>query len=174
VTAHEINSTGRALGKRRRTSRWGPQGARGWTAPQEAPDSPPPVAADPAQRPEFADFAAWLRRPERSALVRPYAHTRGRTRSSYHLALEALVCTDNRAFAILDQLPSEQHRTIAVLCAQPRSVAEVAALLPAPLGVARVLLGDLAAAGAVVVHQTGGDTPNIALLQRVLRGLRRL
>lgn len=54
-------------------------------------------------------------------------------------------------------------------------MAEIAALRGVPLGVARVLLGDLAALGAVVVHRTvdaGG--PDLALMERVLSGLRRL
>lgn len=47
-----------------------------------------------------------------------------------------------------------------------------------PLGVARVLLGDLAAAGVVVVHSTVGNTgdgaPDVAFMRRELVGLRRL
>ena len=61
------------------------------------------------------------------------------------------------------------------LCASPRSVAEIAALLEIPLGVARVLVGDLAQDGAVVVHGTSGpDGPDATFMQRVLDGLRRL
>jgi hypothetical protein len=57
-------------------------------------------------------------------------------------------------------------------------VAEVAALLAIPLGVARVLLGDMAGLGLVIVHQTASSTgkggPDLALMERVLSGLRRL
>jgi hypothetical protein len=56
-------------------------------------------------------------------------------------------------------------------------VAEVAALLSVPLGVARVLLGDMAGLGVVTVHQnasSAGNTPDLALMERVLSGLRRL
>jgi hypothetical protein len=64
------------------------------------------------------------------------------------------------------------------LCAQPRSVAEIAALLVLPLGVARVLLGDLAGAGVVFVHPTaassGDGAPDLEFMRRVLVGLRRL
>lgn len=70
-----------------------------------------------------------------------------------------------------------EHRAVAELCRQPRSVAEVAALLPVPLGVARVLLGDMAGLGLVVVHKTtgaDGGAPDLALMERVLSGLRRL
>jgi len=79
----------------------------------------------------------------------------------------------------LDEVLTTQHRRMIVdMCARPRSVAEVAALLSVPLGVARVLLGDLATAGAVVVHPTAGSSEDGAtdldFMRRVLVGLRRL
>jgi hypothetical protein len=70
-----------------------------------------------------------------------------------------------------------EHRAVAELCGETRSVAEVAALLSLPLGVARVLLGDMAGLGLVTVHQTAssaGNAPDLALMERVLSGLRRL
>jgi hypothetical protein len=118
--------------------------------------------------------------PWAGALVRPYAHTGGRTRSSQDLALEALVSTSGQpSLATLDEVLTTHHRRMIVdMCLQPRSVAEVAALLSVPLGVARVLLGDLAAAGLVVVHPTVGSTgdgaPALDFMRRVLVGLRNL
>ena len=56
-------------------------------------------------------------------------------------------------------------------------MAEVAALMSLPLGVARVLLSDMAGLGIVTVHQTAssaGNAPDLALMERVLSGLRRL
>lgn len=112
-----------------------------------------------------------------AASVRPYAWTRGRTKSGFELAIETLVSVSGRARGHLDRLPME-HRSVAdLLVEQTRSVAEVAALLALPLGVARVLLGDMAAEGTVTVHQTAstpGDVPDLALMERVLSGLRRL
>jgi hypothetical protein len=110
------------------------------------------------------------------AIVRPYAWTGGRTRPTYDLAIEALVsvASGGRDPARLGQY---EHRAVAELCREPRSVAEVAALLTLPLGVARVLIGDMASQGTVVVHQTAsssGDVPDTALMERVLSGLRRL
>jgi hypothetical protein len=70
-----------------------------------------------------------------------------------------------------------EHRAVAELCEQTRSVAEVAALISQPLGVARVVLGDMASLGIVTVHQTAssaGNAPDLALMERVLSGLRRL
>ncbi len=57
--------------------------------------------------------------------------------------------------------------------AQP-SVAEIAAHLHIPFGVTRVLVGDLADAGLVLVHGQSEDTPNADLLERVLSGLYKL
>jgi hypothetical protein len=111
-----------------------------------------------------------------TAQVRPYAWTRGRTRSGFALEIETLVTTSARGREQLAVLQYE-HRQVAELCEQVRSVAEVAALLGVPLGVAKVLVGDMAGLGLVVVHQTvsgNGDVPDLALMERVLSGLRRL
>lgn len=111
-----------------------------------------------------------------AAAVRPYAWTRGRTKSGLDLAIETLVSTSAQGRSQMALLQVE-HRAVAELCEQTRSVAEVAALLSLPLGVARVLLGDMAGLGVVTVHQTAsssGNVPDLALMERVLSGLRRL
>ncbi|MBC3194987.1 DUF742 domain-containing protein [Pseudonocardia sp. C8] len=138
------------------------------SAHQPGPVDPPAAAAPPPPSPPTAGGAAF---------VRPYTWTRGRTKSGYELAVETLVSVSNRARSQLERLPME-HRSVAdLLVEQTRSVAEVAALLSLPLGVARVLLGDMASGGTVTVHQTAstpGDVPDLALMERVLSGLRRL
>jgi hypothetical protein len=114
--------------------------------------------------------------PIGAAAVRPYAWTRGRTKSGTDLAIETLVSTSQRGRDQMGLLQVE-HRTVAELCEQTRSVAEVAALISQPLGVARVVLGDMASLGIVTVHQTAssaGNVPDISLMERVLSGLRRL
>ncbi len=111
-----------------------------------------------------------------ASAVRPYTWTRGRTRSGLDLAIETLVSTSQRGRDQMGLLQVE-HRAVAELCEQTRSVAEVAALMSLPLGVARVLLGDMAGLGVVTVHQTAssaGNAPDLALMERVLSGLRRL
>jgi hypothetical protein len=107
-------------------------------------------------------------------LVRPYALTGGRTVPSRVYPIEALVRTDRNDLDAHVRSPEE--RAIAELCRQSRSVAEVAALVRLPLGVARVLVGDLADRGVVRVHgaSTSDSVPETALLQRVLSGLRKL
>jgi hypothetical protein len=105
---------------------------------------------------------------EPSSLVRPYARTGGRTESSRELRLETLISV-RRTDVVLVM----EHRRIVEICAQTSSVAEVAAALPAPLGVARVLIDDLIELGVLTVF-TGDSRPDEALLARVLAGLRRL
>ncbi|MCK1798788.1 DUF742 domain-containing protein [Streptomyces sp. XM4193] len=112
-----------------------------------------------------------------SPLVRPYAMTGGRTRPRYQLAIEALVHTTADAMQLQGQLP--EHQRICRLCYEIKSVAEISALLSIPLGVARILVADLAEAGLVAIHQPGGDEsaggqPDVTLLERVLSGLRKL
>jgi hypothetical protein len=113
---------------------------------------------------------------ETGSLVRPYTRTGGRTRSDYDLAIEALVSTSERG-KVPDAAVLPEHRSICGLCLDTRSVAEVAAHLRLPLGVARVLIGDMAGMGLVLIHQSGmvvGDRPSIEFMERVLSGLRRL
>jgi hypothetical protein len=113
---------------------------------------------------------------ETGSMVRPYTKTGGRTRSDYDLAIEALVSTSERGRAA-DGAVRPEHRSICGLCLDTRSVAEVAAHLRLPLGVARVLIGDMAGLGLVLIHQSGmvvGDRPSIEFMERVLSGLRRL
>jgi hypothetical protein len=109
-------------------------------------------------------------------VVRPYTWTRGRTRPVQDLALETLVSTSDEG-RDLTSICSAEHAPIAELCAEIRSVAEVAALLAVPLGVARVLLADMIDAGLLHIHRnsTGwGSAPDLPLLERVLDGLYRL
>jgi hypothetical protein len=126
--------------------------------------------------PDYPDGPRGGDEPPESSFVRPYAWTRGRTRPAYDLAVETLLSTTPRG-RDPELVTQYEHRMIADLCRDPKSVAEVAALLSLPLGVARVLLGDMAAHGSIVVHETAsstGDGPDMALMERVLSGLRRL
>ncbi|MFJ5233507.1 DUF742 domain-containing protein [Kitasatospora sp. NPDC088391] len=113
---------------------------------------------------------------EQQPLVRPYAMTGGRTRPRYQLAIEALISTTGTS-APGTLLP--EHQRIVSLCREVKSVAEISALAGVPLGVARILVADLAEAGLVAIHQPAaagesGGTPDVTLLERVLSGLRKL
>ncbi|MGW4213018.1 DUF742 domain-containing protein [Lentzea sp. NPDC004789] len=109
-----------------------------------------------------------------ASIVRAYAWTGGRTTSDVHLEIETLVSVNE--FSATAVRP--EHQDVLALCHSPRSVAEIAALRGLPLGVTKVLLGDMASHGLIDVHRTassyGGDRPDGALLERVLAGLRRL
>lgn len=108
--------------------------------------------------------------------ARPYVLTKGRTRARSDLAVETLVSAEPHARWHLHK-PGSEYRKLGQLCAVPVSVAEIAANLSVPLGVARVLISDLAETGYLRVHQaapTKGGRPDRALLDRVLAGLRNL
>jgi hypothetical protein len=116
------------------------------------------------------------------ALVRPYAVTRGRTRPRLEIALEALVETTARGRAAGNNNGGQgrEQQYITALCdGRLQSLAEVAARVQLPLGVARVIIADMAADGLIAVYEpTSLDDTNDAvgteLLERVLSGLRRL
>ncbi|MDG4772945.1 MULTISPECIES: DUF742 domain-containing protein [Micromonosporaceae] len=116
------------------------------------------------------------------ALVRPYAVTRGRTRPKLEIALEALVETTvrGRSSGAVKGGSGREHQYIAALCdGRLQSLAEIAARMQLPLGVARVIIADMASDGLVAVYEpTSLDDTNDAvgteLLERVLSGLRRL
>ncbi len=144
--------------------------------------TPQPVVADqqrPAQQQQTsatAGSAEWSEPAAAASVVRPYTWTGGRTAPVIDLAVETLVSTSEHGHDVA-VLTSEEHRAVAELCRDPRSVAEVAALLSLPLGVVRVLLADMADIGLVVVHSSANgssNTPDMALMERVLSGLRRL
>lgn len=110
-------------------------------------------------------------------LVRPYFLTAGRTQASVDLPIEATLVVE----------PSAREKTwpagdmpgrIIELCSAPQSVAEVSAKLAVPLGVARVLIGDLVLGGHVRVQATiSENTPTDErrdLIERTLSGLRAL
>ena len=106
--------------------------------------------------------------------VRPYYLTRGRTRTDRQLGVEVLVQTSPKGRALLHRLVFEQH-AIALLCTTPISVAEVAARLRVPLGVARVLIADMAAVSLVDTHDTPARIEDdISLIQRLIHGVREL
>lgn len=108
--------------------------------------------------------------PRRSARVRPYAVTGGRTGARHPLLVETLVTSTARDPRSPGPLVPEGW-AIYTLCATRRSIAEISALLSLPLGVVRVLVGDLAEVGAVRVHPAAAAVPRRELLERVLRGL---
>ena len=108
------------------------------------------------------------------SLVRPYTLTAGRTDSRVNLPLEAPIETLDSPRA--PRWPGNDVRgQILKLCVDSPSVAEIAAHLSLPLGVARVLIGDLVSQGYLRVHATMADSATDderrELIGRTLRGL---
>ena len=123
----------------------------------------------------------WSSEPETAdvpTLVRPYTLTAGRTYSGVGLALEAPVEALNTTARPPRWPRSDVRGQILTLCVHSPSVAEIAARLSLPLGVTRVLVGDLVNQGYLRVHATLGDSMTIderrELTRRTLQGLRAL
>jgi hypothetical protein len=110
-----------------------------------------------------------------SSLVRPYAVTGGRTKPRTQLEIEAMVAAAHYEARDLSVL-SPECQAILGFCRDWRSVAEISAVLRMPLGVARILIADMAVEGLVRVHQLdhAQGRPDLNLLERVLSGLRKL
>ncbi|MGW1839255.1 DUF742 domain-containing protein [Streptomyces sp. BBFR2] len=133
--------------------------------------------SDPAAR--HGEAARWYD-DEAGPVVRPYAMTRGRTRteSEDRLDLIALVIAESRYDAPDGDhtLTPEQLDIVEWCRATPQSVAELAADLDLPVGVVRVLIGDLLDAG--LVHLTRpvppAELPDEQVLREVIDGLRAL
>lgn len=109
-------------------------------------------------------------------VVRPYTLTQGRVRpAAGGLDLVAFVqAISGEAGAAAKRLQPE-HRAIIAIAQNSISVAEIAARLDLPLGVVRVLLGDLLAAGLVEVYEPAANQfPDDDVLKAVVNGLRAL
>jgi hypothetical protein len=104
--------------------------------------------------------------------IRPYLITRGRAGpTAVTVEIEAQIVTTPDGEAALSRYRLEE-RDIIVLCRQPMAVAEVAARLGIHLGVARVLVGDLIAAGHLAARRPyEGLHRNVAIIERVIHGL---
>jgi hypothetical protein len=112
---------------------------------------------------------------EAGRVVRPYALVRGRTRvSGGDFGLVTMVTSAARRVKTDAEVLESEHLQLLSLC--PATVADLAADLRLPLGVVRVILGDLRERGFIQVRQPPepAQTPDIALLRRVADGLRRL
>ena len=119
------------------------------------------------RRPELEDHAPPAR------LVRSYTITSGRTKAEVDLPMEATLRRQG-----FDDEPGDGPRQQILRVCDSQSVAEVAAKVKMPIGVVRVLLGDLVQEGKVRVQATLTDTSSRderrELIERTLRGLRAL
>jgi Protein of unknown function (DUF742) len=109
--------------------------------------------------------------PEPSTAPRPFVLTSGRVQADIGLETQVTVCPN--APGRLARLSREQLAILAI-CAQPVCVAEIAARLHLHLGVAKILVSDLSAAGCLVVHTEAIGPIDIDTIRRVIHGLRAL
>ncbi|WP_460062149.1 DUF742 domain-containing protein [Streptomyces sp. YKOK-I1] len=117
---------------------------------------------------------------EAGPLVRPYAMTGGRTKpgpTGVRFDLIALVTLDPEAPDADGPALGPEHHALIDLCrTETQSVAELAAGADLPVGVVRVLLGDLLELGLVTVSRPvpPAHLPDERILREVIEGLRAL
>ncbi|MFA1544737.1 DUF742 domain-containing protein [Actinomadura chokoriensis] len=116
-------------------------------------------------------------------VVRPYAVTGGRTHyDGDEFDLVALIAVADPPETADGALPAErwapepEHDMILELCRTPLSVAEIASDLELPLGVVRVLLGDLLDHSLIQVRRPApvAQFPSERVLKEVIDGIRAL
>lgn len=103
-------------------------------------------------------------------LVRPFVMTRGRTRTNRRdLRVETMLQRTDAA-APSDLTPEQVD--MLRCCAEPRSVAEVAADLGLVLGVVTILADDLITGGLLAVHHTDPVEIELDALTRMIERVR--
>lgn len=108
-------------------------------------------------------------------VVRHFTLTAGRAHTDVEIPLEATI----RRLSLVDGTPEPGgvHGQILDMC-DTKSLAEVSATMAMPIGVARVLVGDLVQQGLLRVQATITDDSSFDerrdLIERTLRGLRSL
>ena len=111
------------------------------------------------------------RPPGASDFVRPFVLTGGRTRANdASLRMETMVQTVDDAPGLL----TFEHARIVDGCWEPRSVAEVAAEIGMPLGVAMVLVGDLVDVGCLEVTHSNPVELELEVLTKMIERVRAL
>src|SRR6266700_8020875 len=113
---------------------------------------------------------------EAGPVVRPYALTNGRTLpnggASFGL-IDVVVATGERPSEHFR--PGPEHRRILGVCRRPMPIVDLTSEIDLPLGLVRVLLGDLTTEGLVRVLSTQKQPANDQrLLRMVLDGLESL
>lgn len=113
---------------------------------------------------------------EAGPLVRMYAMTAGRTKSTSEKFDLMAVVQANPSAGDGPTLPPEQQRILQLSQQRPATVADIASELDLPVGVVRVLLRDLLELGQIHVSHNTGSTqqPDQHILREVINGLRAL
>ena len=113
---------------------------------------------------------------EAGPVVRPYALTKGRTLPNGDASLgliDVIVATGERPPEYFR--PGPEHRRILGVCRRPTPIVDITSEVDLPLGVVRVLLGDLVGEAMVrIVSAQRQRVPDQRLLRMVLDGLESL
>jgi hypothetical protein len=150
------------------------------STPARPPTDPAPESGSLPTSPRHADETGPITRtghpPDNGAggfddlVIRPFLLTGGRNRPAQEgLRVETLL--QSRAGVMLGSLRFE-HRQIVELCQKSTSVAELAAALRVPLGVARVLVSDLVADGSLTLVQR--EELSVQMIERIRDRVRAL
>ena len=107
----------------------------------------------------------------RDQFVRPYLLTGGRTRvEGVELPVEAMLRATEAGRNAIDRRSPEESRLL-ITCGEPVALVEVASRLDLPLGVVRVLAGDLLREGYLEKGEVAASD-DVPLLERLLDGLK--
>ena len=143
---------------------WGPDPRMIPYAGHHAPAAPPEPEPD-------RERAGLHSGPDEDPVVRPFMLTGGRTRPLRDgLRIETLL---RAAPAALSAPLRFESRRIVELCQGPMSVADLAVALKAPLGVVRVIVGDLIADGYLRIEEQP-DELSIGMIERIRDRVRAL
>jgi hypothetical protein len=117
----------------------------------------------------------WFDR-EAGPVVRPYALTRGRTAPAGETSFGLIDVVTATGLPPLEAIRlTPEHRRIMSLCHRPVPVVDLASDMDLPIGVVRVLLGDLTAAGLLTIRTAlRGPVIDQRLLRTVLHALQSL
>jgi hypothetical protein len=107
---------------------------------------------------------------------RSYVLTNGRTKPAVDLPIETLLVPTGKGIKNANRLTVENQKIVEICSRSSQSIAEISAHLKLPLGVARVLAGDLVAHGLMkatvpTYHSDNKQRLDRSILERVLEGL---
>jgi hypothetical protein len=110
-----------------------------------------------------------------AAGVRAYAMTGGRSNTAVHLEFETMLRATPLGQGAVAGLRFEKGDVTRLCVAEALSVAEISARLRLPIGVVRVVAGDLLADGMLESFQASENVADdVALIQRLIAGVRAL
>ncbi len=116
-----------------------------------------------------------LESPNDATGVRAYAMTGGRSRASVQLEFETMLQATGDGREALTAVRFERADIVRLCHSEPLSVAELAARMHVPIGVVRVVAGDLLAEGYLqAFHPSVSVADDVLLITRLIAGVRSL